>query len=76
MWQVLRDEAEQPHARNQVLLLQNALMCSIMLYLGQSSVNMVFSSLCEVFYLEVVWVHHLKIRSKSAIGSWPLLCVG
>ena len=42
----------------------------------QSSINMVFSSLSEVFSLEVVWVYHLKIRSNLVIGSWPLLCVG
>ena len=42
----------------------------------QSSINMVFSSLSEVFSLEVVWVYHLKIRSNLVIGRWPLLCVG
>ena len=52
---------------------------AIMLFIlgvRQSSINMVFSSLSEVFSLEVVWVYHLKIRSNLVIGSWPLLCVG
>ena len=49
---------------------------AIILGVRQSSINMVFSSLSEVFSLEVVWVYHLKIRSNLVIGSWPLLCVG
>ena len=52
---------------------------AIMLFIlgvRQSSIDMVFSSLSEVFPLEVVWVYHLKIRSNLVIGSWPLLCVG
>ena len=52
---------------------------AIMLFIlgvRQSSFDMVFSSLSEVFSLEVVWVYHLKIRSNLVIGSWPLLCVG
>ena len=50
---------------------------AIMLFIlgvRQSSINMVFSSLSEVFSLEVVWVWLNLVT--WCIGSWPLLCVG